>query len=197
MDRPLWDAMCADLQASIHPSDEAVSGGAAWSDHLAVHAFLQGWCGTLRLFLPAPLVQGSGWHFQEAGKSAGSAANWYHQRFSAACGFDSIAQIREAIARGAVIDFEPARPGFGGMFARNAKVAGYCTAVRAYTFNAGDEPADGGTMDTWRKVAAADRTHVDLGALQQAWLQQHAPAAPGAAAPRQMTRAERFRWRSP
>lgn len=166
MDVALWRAMCSDLRARVRADDVLVSGGAGWADHLAVHAFLQGWCPALRLYLPAPLVQVHGrWQFAGAGQSSGSAANWYHARFSAAVGVDSIAQIHQARERGAVVEAEPARAGFGGMFARNAKVASDCSAVLAYTFNHGDQPADGGTLNTWRQVRTDDRVHVDLGAL--------------------------------
>lgn len=167
MDASLWAAMCEDVRGRLRSHDELVSGGAAWADHLAVHAFLQGWCAALRLYLPAPLVQlKTQWQFDEVGpKSSGGAANWYHARFTQTVGSDTRGEIALAIARGALMHTEPARAGFGGMFARNQKVATACNAVLAYTFNAGAEPADGGTMDTWKQARSADRVHVDLGAL--------------------------------
>lgn len=171
MDRALWEAMLADARARVQPGDELVSGGAAWADHLAVQLFLEGAAARLTLFLPAPLFKAHGpdgrWLFEEAGgKSAGSAANFYHRRFSTELGVDTLAQLVQAAAAGAVVHAEPVRPGFAAMFARNAKVASHCSAVLAYTFAAGDLPADGGTRNTWEQVDSPDRTHVDLGALQ-------------------------------
>ncbi|CAN0092274.1 unnamed protein product, partial [Phaeothamnion confervicola] len=100
----LWEAMTADVNSWIEPGDVLVSGGAAWADHLAVHAYLQGWCAGLCLYLPAPLVGG---RFAGPFKSAGSTANYYHQRFSAVIAEDSLGQVQEAIARGAKVEFEP------------------------------------------------------------------------------------------
>jgi hypothetical protein len=112
-----------------------------------------------------------------------------------------MAQIEEARLRGAILEAEPTRGGFSAMFARNAKVATRCTAVVAYTFNAGDQPADGGTLNTWKQILTGDRTHVDLGGLQQEAeqrseqpvAQRAARRAPAASAARPRTRAERYR----
>lgn len=193
MDLPLWRAMCADIRGRVHSSDHLVSGGAAWADHLAVHSFLNGWCDGLRLFLPAPLVLVRGqWKFEEAGaRSSGSAANWYHSRFSSAVGVDTLSQIALAHEQGATVECEPASSGFAGMFARNKKVARCCNAALAYTFNAGEEPADGGTMDTWKQVPPASRVHVDLGALQ-ACVQQVIDT-PSVATSRLVQRSQRYR----
>lgn len=188
MDAALWKVMCDDLRSRLRPSDVLVSGGAAWADHLAVHGFLSGWCAGLKLFLPAPLVQVQGaWQFEEVGsKSSGSAANWYHHRFSAAVGVDTLGQLVTAMARGAVAEAEPARAGFSGMFARNKKVAANGSSVLAYTFNDGNVPADGGTLDTWKQVSSPDRVHVDLAALQVRVRQAAAPSVP-------LRRSERYR----
>ncbi|TAL65811.1 MAG: hypothetical protein EPN79_11715 [Burkholderiaceae bacterium] len=180
MDRSLWNAMFEDFIDRVRSDDTLVSGGAAWADHLAVQAFLILRCQGIRLYLPAPLVKTEkGWRFQELGpRSSGGAANYYHERFSAALRQDTRAQIAEAAKYGAVINAEPASAGFKAMFARNRKVANACNAILAYTFNSGDEPADGGTLDTWRQVQSTDRVHVDLGALGMRYRRQLAQDEP-------------------
>jgi DNA helicase II / ATP-dependent DNA helicase PcrA len=162
MHLPLWEAMTADLKNRILPSDVLISGGAAWADHLAVHAFLEGWCTGLELFLPAPFVDGK---FQGPSQSAASAANYYHELFSKACRLDSPGQLRDAVVTGAVVTAQPRQAGYAAMFARNHQVASACTSVVAYTFGEGGQPADGGTLDTWRQIRGADKVHVPLASI--------------------------------
>lgn len=158
----LWQAMCEDFKARLTGNEHLVSGGAAWADHLAVHAFLEGWAPALTLYLPAPM---GARQFQGPHSSAASAANYYHEKFSRVVGVDSFAQIRQAFDRGAIISEEPAAPGYGAMFARNKKVAQRINAVVAYTFGPGDEPADGGTLNTWKQIESTYKVHVPLGGL--------------------------------
>jgi DNA helicase II / ATP-dependent DNA helicase PcrA len=170
IDAALWNGMVSDLQARLRPDDALVSGGAALADHLAVHAFLSGWVQKLTLYLPAPFNHGPGQApvFEGPQGSSASASNFYHGKFMAETGIDGRAQIAEAIARGAVVHTEPAAKGYGGMFSRNAKVAKACDGVIAYTFGETEQPADGGTLDTWRKIAGPNKVHVPLGPLRGA-----------------------------
>lgn len=155
----LWRWMIRDVRERIEKGDDATSGGAAWADHLAVSLLLFGWIEHLTLFLPAPFENG---RFVEMGyKSAGGTANYYHRLFSKAIERDTLGQLAMAIERDNVtVHYEPASPGIGGMFARNAKVA-MVPRLLAYTFGEGDEPADGGTKDTWDKCEG-ERIHVPL-----------------------------------
>lgn len=155
----LWEKMKAHLQSKLHHSDTVVSGGAAWADHLAVHAYLADWCQHLELKLPAPFEDNK---FLGSFKSAGSTATYYHSAFSRAIGENSIIQISRAIEKGASYECEPSLVGVSGMFARNAKIAKSCTSMIAYTFGDGHIPAAGGTKDTWNKVNHGDREHIDL-----------------------------------
>jgi len=162
LSRGLWEAMVDDVFAWVDAGDTLVSGGAAWADHLAVRAYLDGKCCALELYLPAPLEHG---RFAGPFKSAGATANYYHGKFSRVLGEDTLAQIVEAISKGAKVQHEPVGYGAGAMFARNRKVASAAQAVVAYTFGEGDQPADGGTLNTWRMVAGDDKTHVALAHL--------------------------------
>lgn len=167
MTKAMWGAMLADAKSKLQPGDSLVSGGAAWADHLAVRLFLDGAAKGLVLHLPAPL--GDDGRFVgpgiDQGGSAASAANYYHQLFQRSTGVDGFKDIAEAIRRGATVTVEPEAPGYGAMNARNRKVAFGCDAVIAYTWGQGDEPADGGTKQTWDMAAEVDRTHVPMAGL--------------------------------
>ncbi len=180
MTRELWQAMLDDARDRVETAAgelgrpvHLVSGGAAWADHLAVALFLEkrdpGCIAGLTLHLPAPLSKtGPGFEGPDIrqGGSSGAAASWYHQKFSRAVGIDSLAQLREAISKGAQITEEPAGPGYGAMTRRNLKIAKASGRLLAYTWGSGDAPDDGGTSDTWSRAEHARREHVSLGALQ-------------------------------
>lgn len=169
MDRLLWLAMVKDLRKRVHRDDVLVSGGAAWADHLAVHAYLEGWCAGLALYLPAPLAipPNGPARFEGMHGSAGAAANYYHDRFAQLAAVPGLEQLAQAAQAGAAVQFEPAAPGYAAMFTRNRKVATGCTAMLAYTFGEGAEPADGGTLNTWSIRKDIERVHVPLGGLQR------------------------------
>lgn len=157
----LWKWMLRDVYARVPKGAHVVSGGAAWADHLAVilHLFNHA---ELTLHLPAPFYDG---RFVETGyKSAGATANYYHRLFGQVIGRDTLDQIRATFQTAHWVTEEPASPGIGGMFARNAKVA-QADELIAYTFGEGDVPADGGTKDTWDKCRGK-KTHVSLPLLQ-------------------------------
>lgn len=129
-----------------------VSGGAAWADHLAVRLFLDGHASGLSLHLPAPFDI-NGYFVGERG-TAGGAANYYHLKFSFATGINSRGELLEAVEQpGCNGTMQPASPGYKGMFARNKLIAQELDPstdrLLAFTFGQGDEPADGGTKNTW------------------------------------------------
>lgn len=166
MTHALWEAMCDDLHSRLTGNEHLISGGAAWADHLAVHAYYCGWVNELTLYLPAPIGPKG---FIGPQRSAASAANYYHQRFSQAIGLDTIAQLHQITDQpGVTVYSEEPAPGYGAMFARNKKVARNSTGALAYTFGVGEQPADGGTLHTWQQINGA-KTHVDLNALIQRW----------------------------
>ena len=164
MDQALWEAMVADARGRVGPEDILVSGGAAWADHLAVRLYLESAVKGLVLHLPAPFEEA---RFVGPDQSAASAANYYHERFMQLTGVDGLAEIDMAINCGAVVSFEPPSSGYAAMFARNAKVAKGSDKVIAYTFGTSDQPADGGTKNTWDQISGP-REHVSLVSLRQA-----------------------------
>jgi hypothetical protein len=163
MSKALWEWMLADARKRIPLNSHLVSGGAAWADHVAVALFLEGHASTLTLHLPAPL---SPERFIGPRGSSASAANYYHQLFSNTIGENTIQQVYTCCTKeNCDGSFEEAVPGYGGMFARNLKVARDCDfGMLAYTFGEGAVPADGGTKDTWDKATCepSRKVHVSL-----------------------------------
>lgn len=149
--------MYHDLKARVKFENHLVSGGAAWADHLAVAMYMSGAVDNLTLHLPAPF---DGTKFIGPEKSAASAANYYHQKFSRILGVNTLNEIAQVIAGGASVTYEPIAHGYGGLFTRNKKVA-KADGMVAYTFGIGDVPADGGTKDTWDQCRG-NRVHVSL-----------------------------------
>ncbi len=168
----LWGAMLGSAARRVQALDTLISGGAAWADHLAVQLFLQDRCAALELYLPAPFDG----RFVGPGGSSASAANYYHDRFSAVIGQDTLGQLSLAIEKGAAVHAQPVLAGYRGMFARNTLVAKAADAVLAYTF--GDTvPMDSGTGNTWKQVVG-EKAHVSLSWLAKAIEQQEAACEP-------------------
>jgi len=164
MDKATWEKMLSDAKKRVSPEDVLISGGAAWSDHLAVKLFLDGKVSGLKLRLPAPIDPKTG-RFVGGFGTSGGAANYYHDSFSKTIGVDTLAEIKEAIKKGADVSYEPTGSGYGAMFARNSKVASEANKVIAYTHGTGNIPADGGTKQTWDKNKSEDKIHVSIGGL--------------------------------
>ena len=115
MTKGLWLAMVDDVRQRVRETDVLVSGGAAWAQHLAVHAFLAGWVGGLELLLPAPLraVDGAA-RFEGGPRTSGAAVNHHHDLFTAATGVDGRAAIARALEHGARAEAEPVAAGYRG-----------------------------------------------------------------------------------
>jgi hypothetical protein len=159
MSMALWQWMLDKAKTLIPRDAHLVSGGAAWADHIAVALFLEGYSDRLTLHLPAPLSKESGW-FIGSDRGSAVAANFYHQKFSKIIGRNSLAELLEAATWSTCDGTFEDLPGYRGMFVRNAKVA-QCEAMLAFTFGKGNEPATGGTLDTWNKCQG-ERLHVSL-----------------------------------
>ena len=157
LSKPHFEAMCEcarlllkQFEESDYGVDTLVSGGAAWSDHVAVKLFLNKEVPKLKLFFPcqydananmfdpAPLNA----HEAEKGYSTGQTANRYHGRFSRIVGFSSLGEISLAIQQGAQIAVPR-----GGFYGRNAMVA-QSDIILAMTFGDKEWLKDGGTAHT-------------------------------------------------
>lgn len=167
MDQALYFAMFADAQERITAIAKGlpirlISGGAAWADHLAVNLFLKGHAGQLALHFPAPFLPDIPAYAETTGKyDPGRTSNYYHGLFSQAIEHDSLADIRDALEQGAESTTSP------GFHARNRIVAARSEWLLAWTWGSGREPADGGTLHTWRasRIPYTHRSHIPLDSL--------------------------------
>jgi hypothetical protein len=104
----------------------AVSGGAAWADHVAVKAYLEGAVTQLHLHFPTTFANG-----RFVGKQYGDVANFYHDKFTAVRGLDSYRELEAAIEKGATVTVGR------GFKPRNLAIGRDATHMLALTFGAG------------------------------------------------------------
>jgi hypothetical protein len=181
--RRLYDLMFEETCHTIMAwkIEHAVSGGAAFADHLAVRAFLEGKVGSLTLFLPAHF---SGRTFQSNPRYAnnpGKTSNDLHAIFSKTCGMDSLGEVAEAIRCGAMVHVHE------GFQTRNIEVANAVDHMLAFTFGSAtsrdvspDHPGfqnaavaglkiTKGTAHCWSEAWKCRlKTHIDLNELMHA-----------------------------
>lgn len=157
-----WNNMLRDAESKVKPNDTLISGGAAFADHVAVKLFLEGKVKGLKLRLPAKIENN---RFVGKYGTAGGTANYYHDKFSKVIGTDTITEIQQAIDKGAEVTYETELSN-KAMFIRNEKVANESDSMIAYTYGEDNEPADGGTKDTWNKAKYTDKVHVSIHKIQ-------------------------------
>lgn len=158
-----WQWMVETAKNQIPAGSIAVSGGAAWADHVAVALMLMGHLDGLILHLPAPITEHG--FIGEYGTSGG-AANYYHSRFANTIGVNTIQQILDCTllpeCTGSV---QPVSQGFSAMFARNKRVVGELNpemdAMVAFTYGT-NGVADGGTKHTWDLFNGRDKRHFTI-----------------------------------
>lgn len=153
-----------------------LSGGAAWSDHVAVRLFMDGVLESaltetdvklyrhLTVRLPCPIDQKSG-RAHDSGSSdwrtnPGRSVNQYHRHFTRVLQRDTCQELRLAEALGATLTTH------AGFHKRNDQVAADCDRMIAFSWGDGDAPTDGGTAYTWNKAAGKIRIHVPLASLK-------------------------------
>lgn len=144
-----------------------VSGGVAWSDHVAVRLYLADdlkFAG-LELHLPVKLADDTksgdetGWpgceNITASGKRDGGILNYWHTKFAERLDMcdvrGTLLEIRAAMHKGARIYDAVAQEGF---LQRNTRVAQQSDYLVAFTWSPHrDRPLKGGTYDTWQKSA--------------------------------------------
>jgi len=153
---------------------ELVSGGSAWSDHVAVYMFLHQDYGVraLRLFLPCPFdLDKQCPRFSEK-HPCGKRLNQLHRQYNACTGNNALLDVYCASALGASLQIPrtTCKVAASAFYARNSQIANNCDVLIAFTWSPTSEPTDGGTMNTWSKFrgSPAAKFHFSLGALAAA-----------------------------
>lgn len=140
-----------------HHIKHVVSGGAAWADHVAVKLFLRNKINFLTLELPCSFEN----KFKDTGvvnwiTNPGGTLNYYHRKFTQIRNRDSLAEINQAIQKGAECIIH------SSLHERNRYVASSATMMLAYGIT--PELVDGGTKYTWdRCVLSKDKkTYINI-----------------------------------
>jgi hypothetical protein len=137
-----------------------VSGGAAWSDHIAVDLYLQKFVTRAKLYLPCDWDFKNKKHLENNSSfDPGKAANYYHEYFSQKLKRNTLGDIDTAITQGLEIDTK-----YKGFKTRNNQVA-LSDYIIAFTWSITSEPNDGGTKDTWDKSNSKFKVHVNMDKL--------------------------------
>jgi len=156
MSKQLYNRMVMEAMLKIYEHEIVglISGGAAWSDHIAVSIYLMNFVNvkSLTLHLPAEF---DGKEFK--GSSSAKTANYYHSLFSKKMGGNTLLGIEKARAIGANLitynDFKT----------RNLAIAEESDILIAFTFNNDDQPKPkSGTLHTWNNSKAFKKIHVNL-----------------------------------
>jgi hypothetical protein len=154
MNKDLFYWMVSKAIQLTYRADHLVSGGAAWSDHVAVDLYLSRVVSGLTLYLPCG-YDGSQ-YISNRIRDTGSIANYYHGLFSQKMGKNTLLELQEARDMGAELIVIP-----GGFFARNLEV-GKVDLLIAFTWGEGSEPKDGGTAHTWAHSTAPRKIHIPM-----------------------------------
>lgn len=163
LSKSLWEKMTNDIQTRVTKDDVVISGGAAWSDHLAIYLYLNKLVKDAIIYFPAPFFNGK---FVGKFGTSGNTANYYHKLFSEVIGKDTLIDIHKFIESNYNnCHFESLTSDNSGMFRRNKKVANSCSKMIAYTFGEGLEPEDGGTKFTWDLCVSNEKIHISLKAI--------------------------------
>lgn len=137
-----------------------VSGGAAWSDHLAVTAYLKGEVESLRINIPGKFDTEKCIFVtrdRNDNKDHIRTCNYYHSLMEGK-GIPSRQQIKEAIDKGAQVY------SYKDFFRRNVVSTQMARRMVAFTYAGGDTPADGGTKFTWDRFHGP-KVHIPIASL--------------------------------
>lgn len=163
----VWNRMCQTAEHYITSKIDSdwshihlVSGGAAWSDHVAVYLYMQHPEAKLTLHLPCrwdhihqQFVDNGGSHWAH---NPGRLANKYHHMFTQMVGFNSLQQLETVMTQGAsIVDH------YKGFHARN-RVVGDVQCLLAFSYAPGDKPVTGGTLYTWKHSNASVKQHYPI-----------------------------------
>jgi hypothetical protein len=160
MNKALYMKMCNHVirylnRLQLKPKEvELISGGAAWSDHVAVSLYLHKQASQLTLHLPCNYELSRG--FIGKGNTA-ETAKYYHRVFSEKMGGPTMLGIDKAIDQCARITTSDS------FLKRNLKIAKDSELLIAFTWGEGNQPKEkSGTLHTWNNSDAQVKIHVPL-----------------------------------
>lgn len=131
---------------------QLVSGGAAWSDHLAVSLYLEHSEINLSLHLPCQFDEG-----KYINSKTGNIGNYYHGKFSDKVGYNTLKEIGLCIQKGANIKVGD------GFYDRNNSISQSVDYLIAFTWGTEGKPKDGGTSNTWKSCPpSVKKIHISL-----------------------------------
>ncbi len=183
MSRELFDCMVTRTEKEItdilklqKSKIVLVSGGSAWTDHVAVKLWLDSISGavniddaynSLELYLPCSYTacntNGNCTRMRfDPNSDEGKTLNKLHTQFSTRMGdgFDSFADILCAKELGATVNTQ-----YVGFHARNKQVAKVDHLIAFTWGDSVDKPEGGGTLHTWNHCRSRSKTHIPLKSL--------------------------------
>ena len=194
MSRVVYKAMAEEVYRLIQvewrlaPSNiQLVSGGAAWSDHLAVDMLLAGakktkWANrpafhSLKLYLAASWDSPNQCYseVQRGAYNTGKISNWYHHKFTERMqehglkDYHSLERLHRCIQQGRQGRLPVIAEIGSDFFKRNQNIASNVDYLIAFTWASGPIPKKGGTLYTWEHTQLPDsrKTHVSLATLNK------------------------------
>jgi len=138
---------------------ELVSGGAAWTDHIAISLFKEFDNDKLTLYFPCQWDNDRHCFQSNGYRDTGNIANYYHTLFSNKMGYNTLEEIHQIVHNNKVSIIC-----YNGFHNRNTYVA-QSDVIIALTFNNDNIPNDGGTLDTWKKSKASLKIHININEL--------------------------------
>ena len=158
MNKDVYLAMVNDAKWQLErlkltPADiTLISGGAAWSDHIAISLYLLDLVSNLNLHFPAFWTGG-----MFAGDRTAETANLYHKQMSEKLGGNTLRGLDKAIVKGAIVKVT------SGFKPRDLQIAQQSEVLIAYTWHNADHPKPkSGTAYTWKECNAYVKTHVPI-----------------------------------
>lgn len=132
---------------------DLVSGGAGWSDHVAVELFRSGYGRSLTIYSAHKWDQH---HEKFVGNPSAIISNELHQFFSEKMRRNTLSELNDALHHGAKINSST-----NTFYERNSLVAKNIDYLLAFSWSKGVEPRWGGTCDTWKKCHCT-KLHIPL-----------------------------------
>lgn len=174
LSKALWNSVVRDFYSRLAQYETPpvlVSGASAGCDFLAVQAYIDGLVPNVHL-MGVGVLDRDGFQYRVFDRQQNTARfvayvkhikilNAAHRAFSEIVGIDSIRLTYQAVCNG--VQYYPHKD----FFERNNELAKGCKKdLLAYSFGVGQEPTDGGTLNTWRahreQHPDSERIHVSL-----------------------------------